>query len=471
MAGGLLVVAAGMAILSGCAHPEGRPSSGMLTAAAGSFSKEHLRNALDEFDDFFEVTIKHAADNIDQHQPDRQTKVATLMWRSRAISAADSALKQDDALRAFLDTWTLCVRLSQYFEEGSGRTLFGMQQPIAIATAKEIEAGIEEVGRMFLAEDALFRIRDGVREVARKQPIKGMFSDMRIRPAAVPAEETPPILGSLLALPLAPFQVFEGIDKGATAIHGFTTVASRFTDVVEEWPESISWQLQLMLLNLESYDTVRTVVTSLDRLSDSSASMAETAKKLPEEVRREAAHLLEEIDARQAGFQATLKQADQTAQTVERALQRVDEAANAIDRTARSVAEAGIAWNESARVIGQTVTDIGKCGQTAPPATRPSRPFDINDYNRTADSLTAAAVELRQLVAEFHGLAGSSELTTRLEEIDARIAGLTEHTSGQAASLANHVTWRLAQLLVLAFVLALLYRIVNARFSTRPPAQ
>ncbi len=449
-------------ITLGCAVP-GRTAGVRTDGPPPNFSKEQLRNALEDFADYVEATIKQAALDIDERQPDRQTRIATLMWRSRALPAFSSALKEADAIQAYLDCWTVCVRFRIYFEQGDGKALFGEQQPIAINASRQIEAGIERIGRLFMTEDRIAQGHQEVQAFAAKNPITGTFANAYVHTTTT-THDASPILGAILKLPLAPFQMFEGIDKGAAAIYGFTTVAGRFADIVEEWPESLSWQLQLMLLQLEQYETVRTALAAFTKLADSSADMAQTARHLPAEFRKQASELMAELDAKQVNLQATLKQAEQTAATVERALQKAGETSDALDRTARSVAEAGIAWNETSKAVAQSVTEMSKLGSDSPPKSQPSKPFDINDYRLTADSLSGAALQLRQLSTDLQGLIDSPELQSRLDDMDARIDRLSGQASAQARLVADHAAWRGVQLLFLAFGLAIVYRIIASRW-------
>jgi hypothetical protein len=452
-------------------------------AAQGQLSKEELRDALNQFEDYFEETLKQVTHQLDERLPDEKMRRLTLLWKVRMMPACHTALKEEDPIKAYLNVWTLCVRMTHFFEQGSGRGLFGEQQNAAITACKQIEAEIERVGGLFMPSEKLKKAREEVYAFVQAHPIREGFANAFVRPPA-PKEGAASVIGSILTTPLAPFRVMGGIDRGAEAINKFASVADRFTDIVEELPESASWQLQLTALELEKLDAVKSALASIEEFSCSAASMAENVKTLPDQVRQEASRLLDEIDAKQGALQATLNQAENTAGIVEHALARADTVAESIDRTAKSAAEMGRTWQDAARAIGQTYKDIAgdappasqpatqaaappATQMAAPPATQSASTFDINDYRKTADAMTATAVEVRQLTTEVRRLIESQQLSEQIKDVDGRVRGAVDHTGRQARGLADLLAWRGGQLILLIFALAVTYRVVIVRIVGR----
>jgi methyl-accepting chemotaxis protein len=493
-------IAVALSLPTGCVAPRPPQPRAATSAPSEQISREELRNALDQYDDFFESTIKQAAADIDARMPDPRTRRLTLMWKVRMVPANDAALKHADPVKAFVECWTLAMRMAQFLETGDGRSFFGANQTIAVAAAKRIESDIERVGRSFLPPDTFAKATDDVRAFAQAHPMQDTFAEAVVRAPAT-KEGVPSPLASILNVPLAPFRVAEGIDQGASAIRGLGDMANRFTDIVQELPEAVRWQLQLLLLDLDQNDLLLSFLASFAQFSCSTAQLADTAQRLPEELRQQASKLLAEIDARQAGIQATLERAERTAATVERALARVDVVAASVDLTGQSVANAGRAWEGTARQIEQTIQDIrhdkypteptsqGTATSAASPSpspaspavpapaiapmpasapattTAPERPFEILDYRDTANALTITAQQLQALTAEVRATIDSRGLTDRIRDVDGRVLGVVDYTSTRARSLTDHIAWRVAQLIALVFVLAIAYRIISHRWT------
>jgi hypothetical protein len=434
------------------------------TPAAGAISKEELRSELQKFKSFFTDTIGGAAEELDSLDPTPKTRRLTLMWRVRMSYTSNAMIEQDDPVAAFLNEWALSVRMSQYFKGGEGSTMFGDNQTIAVAAAEFIEEEIEIIGALFLQEEAFTETREHIHRFAGTKPIQGTFSRTV---AYVPEieEGRPTVFTDVLELPMAPFKALGGVDRGATAIHGFTNVADHFSGVIEGLPESTRWQLMLLLLEMEETEMAQSILASMSGVSENTAQLVTVAKGLPKEIRKQASTLIEEIDSKQAGLQATLDRAEKTIAAVERTLERADPVIESIDRTAQSITETGRAWESAVKAVAQTVQELSK-EETS--VQEKEEPFDINEYRMTADALTGTANELTALTVEIRELIESQHLTKRIEDLDTRATGVLDKGAAEARGLTNLMAWRAAQLIILAFVLALFYRIIVSRFLARP---
>jgi hypothetical protein len=111
--------------------------------------------------------------------------------------------------------------------------------------------------------------------------------------------------------------------------------------------------------------------------------------------------------------------------------------AAALERTSEQLRQAGVAWTEMVSAVR------GPADEAAKDKGEP-RPFDIQDYARTAVEINQAAAQLRGLVAETQ--AASGELTRRI---------------------VDHLAWRVFELVVAFFGVLFVYRRVDGWFSAR----
>ena len=103
------------------------------------------------------------------------------------------------------------------------------------------------------------------------------------------------------------------------------------------------------------------------------------------------------------------------------------------------------------------------------PADPNAKPFDIAEYASAAESVTATLQRASTLLVELRTSLSSPELVNTLQgSIDASV----DKAADRSARLVDTIFWRIAALLVLAFVLALLYRFASNAMSRRqgPPA-
>jgi hypothetical protein len=492
---GTSVVLVGLTLsLAGCFQPQEPRVRRAQEQTAGGMSKEELRDRLEDFEEYYQSTIIQASGDLDASTPDGRYRKMTLLWRVRMLPACHNALKQEDPLRAFLDTWLLCVRMTLYLDKGEGKTLFGDHQQIAVNASRQVLADIEHIGTLFLSEKKLAETQKEMVSLAETNPMRGVFAGTLMRATAAKKGEPNPF-ESILTLPLVPFKAFGGIDRGAAAIVGLTTVADRFTDVVEDLPETTRWQMELLMIQAQENDVTRSLQQSMESISSSAVSLAATAEVFPEEMRRQTSLLIEQMDAQQTQMQTTLCEVQNAAVAVEEALEGVGAASQSVGQTAASVTSAGQAWNVTAKTIAQSVYDIANLREpsTSQPATRasesaaakpaattrPARPtttaatttdgssggFDINDYRMTADSLTDAAGELRLLAAQVQTLIDSKEVSKHLQDVDSRVNDTVGRTALQLRGLTDLIAWRIGELVVLTFVLLLGYRFASLRLS------
>jgi hypothetical protein len=455
----LLIVAA----LSGACHGQLFKRGESNAQKALKISKEDLRIGLNGFTDYFITEIKQASEELDGQVPSTKTRKMTLMWRLRASQALFGVLAQDDPMAAFVDAWTLSVRLSDFFEHGNGSEVFGAQQKIATEATLIIEREVERIGRSFMDEKAFTKVKTYIHSLSAKNPIRSAYSFNVVYASRSLAGEQNP-LREVLALPMAPWRAIEGVDRGAVAMQRFTDTAERVTDIVELLPESMRWQLLLLLFEMEETDLVKTVLTNMDEFSNSSKRLAESAEKLPERLRVQAALLVDEIDQKQANLQETLSRAEKTAATVKRTVVQVDEAAKTIDQSAQTLTQTAQAWQATMEATTQMARAFSKDG---PPPETPPKPFDIQKYQSAMEAATDTAQQLHALATEIHEIVESEQLSGRIADVNDKALAVVSRSAAEAQRLANVLTWRLGGLILFSFGLALVYRMVAVHIAAK----
>lgn len=434
-------MSAGAIFLFGCRQGQYSSVKGGTPLKQSFLSKEELKASLNKFEEFFTSNIKQSASEVDRQSTDIKHHKLTLMYRARLTSALHNMLEQDDPLVAFIDVWALSVRLREYLESGQGAELFGVYQEVAVNSSKQIEGEIENIARTFLSEAVFEETRKNINSFASANPIQGTFSKTMVY-ATETRPDRPSPFQSVVTLPLAPFRAMEGVDRGAAAIYKFSGTADKFSEVVEELPESARWQLLLFLYELEEANMTKSFLSSLETISESSKRIAETAEKMPEQIRLETSLLLEDIDDRQANVQTTLDKTAATAKAVEELIQRTDTLSKTLVETAKSIEATADSWQQAAEATTETLSIFSK----KEPQEKTKDSFTINDLRAAADSITSAASEIRHL---------NSELAENSDQI-----------SKQIQVLANVVTVRIVLLLVFIFSLVIATRLFIQRMSS-----
>lgn len=428
-----------LGMLCGCAEGPGRMFGRGAAPEAGLISKEKLRDELDNFQEFFRNNNSQAFLEIEQRQPTVKTNRTVLLLRTRGNQAFHTMMEHEDPIIAFIETWGICVRTTQYFEGGHGSRFFGEYQHFIVEAVKGNEAEIERIGRLLLDDEMFAETRRNIHAFTARNPIKDTYSNGVVYATQVrPGEPNPYV--DVVTLPLAPFEALRGVDRTALAIDKFSNTAARFADVVEGFPETSKWQMQLLLYDLEETEMAKSFLASVSQLSESSARLAETTENLPEEIRQQLSGLVEEVDAKQANIQTTLQQAEKTGET--------------FSRTAEEVNQAAQQWDAAAKSTVLALEEFAKLKPPKKKTVKPAKPFDILEYRDTIEAAAKTTNELRELAIEIRTL-------VEADVIDATLG----QTTKQARGLTNYVFWRAALLAVLVFALALAYRIVINRVT------
>ncbi|MFC1635640.1 hypothetical protein ACFL5Z_12435 [Planctomycetota bacterium] len=423
-------------LLEGCGQKGPRTIGSGVTPTTGQISKQELRERLDKFREFYKATLRQISNELNDRVPSSRTEKTTLQMRARMVQGLNAMLDNDDSIVAFIETWALCTRLRMYIEEGEGSSLFGDAHGIALNGSKRLEVEIQGIGVIFLKSEVFEATRKNVTEFARNNPIKGTFSNVIMYATEVQKDQPNPFV-SVLKIPMTPFRAIEGVDRTASAIHHFSDTAERFSDIVAELPESSRWQLQLLLFDLEEADMTKSFLNSLTQVSESSARLEKSVEKLPEQLREQLTQFVEDVDKKQATLQQTLQQAEKTSLTMNNTLEKLDQTAASFNAVAKDVTETAQAWENAAKATGQVVQEFKK----AKPSTQKESSFNIMDYRNTAEQTSQAANDIKALLAEVEDLLESRRYSSMLDQLLLRVAGLV----------------------VLVFVLAVIYRIISVK--------
>lgn len=474
---------------AGCGLVGGKASG---SAGIQPYSAEEMRRSLLDFGDRFESTVRGAADEIQEQAEDPRIDRAAVFWKARLVPQARRLIDNPNPMAAAADVWALCMRMASYYAEGEGRRTFGAHQATAVAACRLLEQEIEELVRAHVRGDRVAALREHVASYAAANPLRGTFADTTVRPLSDQQEQGQNLLARILDFPAA-LNPTAGLDRGAEAIHSLSATARGL-------PEETRAQLQLLALDLEEMEATRSALRSFQTLADSSSRLAKSSEALPDQVGEQARRVLEETRAIQPELRATLEQAEKTADAVDRTMDRAERLAAALERVADSAARAGQVWDATAQSVNRAVQDMASIGRSrrgeGGSADRKSdgdetlvggaddaahagaagasgasgergggAGFDISEYGRTADSVAAAGIELRGLAQDLQGLVDSQGLTRRMDELDAKLVAALDQATTRSQRIVDYAATRAAALIVLAFVMAAMYRMVVSRWT------
>jgi hypothetical protein len=164
LVGALLASAAGCSLIS-LKSPEKPLSTRDLNA----------RILTREFSDHFIATVGQTADEISAGTEDPQTRLNALKWKIAAAAKSQRAASQMAPMMSLLDTWALSVQMSDYLATGTGRTLFGAEQSLAMTLAAELAREAEDLARRLTAPDEFAKDERFIADYAHAHPIESLY--------------------------------------------------------------------------------------------------------------------------------------------------------------------------------------------------------------------------------------------------------------------------------------------------------
>jgi len=453
----LLAAISGLTMLCAC---RSLPLPGFGPSSAEKQRAFELQSRLDRYTRDFALTVEQAAEQITDSTADPRVGRATVHWKLTAIPRLKELARMKSQGQALLSLWLFTEAMVYDLEEGAGSVAFGDAQPIAVAASRRLAGEIAGIAGQIIEGEEGFAtaqalIHDSVRRSVPRldgdAPDDGVAElgsvEAGIRQLTSSAGE----LEWLPEFTLQAFNPFSGLNETAAAVREFTDRASR---LVEDTSAEMPWHLELLVYDLEQRATVRDAEASLRRASDGVASLAATAADWPAGVEGVVRTTLDGIDDKQEGLRRTLREAEQ-------ALAAAESLVSGLDRTAAQLNAAGEAWGATFQTLG-----LGADKPPDPNPGEPSRPFDVREYRDTAEELRRTATELRGLVGEVRALTGETGEGTPLGNVEAA----ARTAAGEARGLADHVAWRLLQLVGAIFLAALAYRALASRLAPRPVA-
>ena len=151
-----------------------------------------LRLRVYDYESWFAATVETSADAILDAEEDPAIQESALRWKINAIAAMQRAAFQADPLAALGDCWGLTIQMSNFFEDGAGKDLFGDSHRIAVQASQDLEVEVERIAPIVATPGSVARVKADLTAWAQENPIQDLSFGRRmatIDAAAVTAAE------------------------------------------------------------------------------------------------------------------------------------------------------------------------------------------------------------------------------------------------------------------------------------------
>lgn len=415
----------------GCTSAQPEP-----TASAAERRASALRAQLDFFIEGEAVRIEDFSASVVARAEDPRVRRAAQLWKMFLIPELRSSLLRADDQAAMLHLWTRNAQIQLFFSEGNGREWFGEFADEGLVIFQDMNQRAAELARGELGEERFASASELVERYTRGHP---MEADP-LQAAARDSEFNQLLRDSLdkpldvVMQPLRALNPGTGLSDTARAVKEFGATVEDVRRDLARLPEDIRWQTELLLLDLDQNQTRATAQASLTALADSAERLSRSAEALPADIEARATRLLGELEARQGELRTTLYSVRGTLEEGQAAAHALTEAAQAIDA----------ALSTFALLSQQLAGPPRPADEPAPP---PGKPFDITEYTRTAEALTASLAQLNSALERVGELSQPQSSERLAALVDAGVDSALRRLAVYAAVLIvlAGATWAVAR--------------------------
>ena len=228
-----------------------------------------------------------------------------------------------------------------------------------------------------------------------------------------------------------------GLDPAVREVTRTRLFAERTLFVAQHMPVLMRWQIELLTAELLHQAPVARSLESVERLSRTTETMSQTAAQLPERLSAERKAILEALATQEGKLRGLSSEITQT-------LKAGGNMSDSLNATLKTFASLMARFG-----VGQTNAAASASSTNSNP-----RPFDILDYAKTAEQLTAMCKGLNEVMKELNTSLDSPALEARLLAVNR----LSDHATGEVRHLIYQVFVLAAALILFTFGCAWAYR-------------
>jgi hypothetical protein len=463
---GIILLASGCGLFQGRPATEAPPGTGSLPPSEAQL----LRQELYRYADHFAATTTVLADEIAFRTRNREIQELSLRWKLRFIPAMQHAVLAADPRYALLDAWGLTVQIQEHNRQQRVRELLSDEdQQLLTGAATKLLERVEQIAKDHLDAESFAAAREEVVAFARENPASPRLAQVLVRASDHAATGSGIGLQSILAIPIG------GLAEGADALARISRVAVVLAEIVQDLPERIRWQTEMLLLEIDSMESVRGILEEINLVSRGLDNASATAASLPERMRMELDAAVKSLEDSQGELRSTITETTRAFETLDSAFVTVGAGARDVSTAGDSLLSAAEAWKATTDSVGQVAAMIEKMGEDDTAGIGGARPADgdpppaasdgleIEDYTRAAEEVRRAAVELRALFEDLH----SGRATTVFQAFEASSGASIDLANQRAEALLDRITYRGLLLIGAALAAMLIYRFLAGRRAPR----
>jgi hypothetical protein len=445
-----------LAMLPGCAMidsmqrsatREAQTNAARTNALASDSSRITITelNALtNAFADRYMTYMTDAADAISKDNKDAMQRKLANDIRLIQVSSIYDIVTNADPYTQLLDLMLVVTLQSrQWIDEDQAEAQFGARGRYLIDASRKSREDIWKIAARVMKPEQLEVLDGMILDWRRRNPTVQMISFVRFDDFAASRDK------SMIADVKTGGGLLAPVDEAKKAVDEVRLLAERAFYLGKRLPFLMQWQIR---------STIDDTMTSsaMTQVTDSVPMIAKAVDRIPQDIARERKALFEEFRNTEpvvsnlfAKYQAAINDTNKLSGNVKGIT-------NDMNALLKQVSLASAALNESVLTMDKVFLAPGRNAPKDPNA----KPFDINEYTKSAVAFTTALKEANQVLLQTGQLIQSPAFLKPLEQS----ASLASDTG---AKVMDAAFWRGIALIVVFFVMLTLYRLVTAKMNVR----
>ncbi len=418
--------------------------SNALSSDSSRITIAELNALTNAFADRYMTYMTDAADAISKDNADPKQRKLSNDIRLIQVSSIYDIVTNADPYTQLLDlTLVVTLQSRQWIDEDQAEQQFGARGRYLIDASRKSREDIWKIAARVMKPEQLEVLDGMILDWRRRNPTVQMISFVRFDDFAASRDK------SMIADVKSGGGLLAPVDEAKKAVDEVRLLAERAFFLGKRLPFLMQWQVR---------STIDETMTSsaMTQVTDSVPMIAKAVDRIPLDVARERKAIFDEFRNTEpvvsnlfAKYQAAIAETNKLSGNVKGI-------ANDVNALLKQVSLASAALNESVLTMDKVFLAPGRNTPKDPNA----KPFDINEYTKSAVAFTTALKEANQVLAQTGQLIQSPAFLKPLEQS----ASLASDTG---AKVMDAAFWRGIALIVVFFVMLTLYRFITAKMNVR----
>ncbi len=421
-------------------------------AGKPKLSTEELNELTNGYADRYMTYIVSAAQLIEQGNPNAQQRRAIHQVMLTQVSSVYDIVTNADPFTQILDlTLVATLQARKWIDDDEAEKAFGSRGKYLVDASRRAREDIWKIAARVMAPEQLEQLDQMILEWHRKNRDVQVVSYVRFDDFAASRGK------SMIADVRSSGGFLSSVDDAKKAVDEVRLLGERAFFMGKRLPFLANWQAKAAIndtLNdpalIELQASVPKIVASVDRVS-------QVAAQLPATLATERQALFSELNSKQPFISQSLASTQAIVRDTDKLVNSTLKVTQSTGQLLTQLSQTNAELNNTMRAVDQIFLKPAREQEaTKDPNVKASKPFDIDQYTKSAVELTNALREANQLLAGTAQLLNSRSLEKPIEV-----------TSAEGTKVIDTAFWRGALLIIIFFVMLGAYRFFTMHVLTR----